>query len=120
MQPSKSSEGINGGINGVQEKVAQGEQEQDQHGQRQDQQPGSNGQWPLVNGIGQGMNSNSFGFDGTAGFANMGYNGVPDFSQMLQFMPNEMSNNAMSAFPNMMGKYRQGLLRSFRTLTIHT
>ena len=106
MQTSKSSEGIDGGINGVQEKVDQSEQEQEQHGHTQDQHPGSSLQWPTVNGIGHGTNINSFGFDGTTGFPNMGFNGAPDFSQMLQFMPNGMQHSAMGVFPNMMGMCR--------------
>ena len=50
------------------------------------------------------MNGVGFGFDAN-GLANMGFNGVGDFSQMMQFMPNGMSNAMMGgAFPNMMGK----------------
>ena len=40
------------------------------------------------------------------GTANInGLNGVlpMDFSQMMQYMPNGMPNNMMSAFPNMIG-----------------
>ena len=55
------------------------------------------------------MANNSFGFDGTNGFPNMGFNGTPDFTQMMQFMPNGMANSAMGAFPNMMGEHLQTL-----------
>lgn len=50
------------------------------------------------------MNNSSFGLDGTNGIPNMGLNGMGDFSQMMQFMPNGMPNPMMGAFPNMMGK----------------
>ena len=52
------------------------------------------------------MNIGGFGFDGTnGGFPNLGFNGVGDFSQMMQFMPNGMPNPMMNAFPNMMGEH---------------
>ena len=51
-----------------------------------------------------GMNG-SFGFDGSSGAVpNVGFNGMGDFSQMMQFMPNGMPNPMMANFPNMMGK----------------
>jgi len=68
------------------------------------QASGQSQQWANMNGMGQGMNNASFGFDGTHGFPNMGLNGMGDFSQMMQFMPNGMPNPTMGAFPNMMGK----------------
>lgn len=53
------------------------------------------------------MNNGSFGFDATnGGFPNMGLNGMGDFSQMMQFLPNGMPNNMMNSFPNMMGKHQ--------------
>jgi len=91
-------------MNGVQEKVDQSEQVQEHQESTQNKHPGPSEQWPPANGIGMGMNNNSFGFDGATGFANMGFNGAPDFSQMMQYMPNGMLNNGMGAFPNMMGK----------------
>ena len=103
-------------MNGVQEKVDQSEQELEQQGHRQDQHLGLSDQWPPVSGVGPGMKNNSYGFDGTNGFPNMGFNGAPDFSQMIQFMPNGMPNNAMGAFPNMMGKHFWDLLLKLRAL----
>ncbi len=51
------------------------------------------------------MNNGVFGFDGTnGGFPNMGLNGMGDFSQMMQLMPNGMPNPMMGSFPNMTGK----------------
>ena len=48
--------------------------------------------------------ANAVGFDASAGgFPNMGFNGMGDMSQMMQFMPNGMPNPMMSGFPNMMG-----------------
>ncbi|KAL9613320.1 MAG: hypothetical protein Q9167_002142 [Letrouitia subvulpina] len=73
---------------------------------RPDQLQGPNSQdmmnqWAAANGVGQGM-----GFDGlNGGFPNMGFNGTPDMSQMMQFIP----NNAMTAFPNMMGMPGMGV-----------
>ncbi|KAL9047075.1 MAG: hypothetical protein Q9214_000256 [Letrouitia sp. 1 TL-2023] len=73
---------------------------------RADQLQGSNSQemmnqWTAANGVGQGM-----GFDGlNGGFPNTGFNGTPDMSQMMQFMP----NNAMTAFPNIMGMPGMGV-----------
>lgn len=62
------------------------------------------GLWPTNGGIGQGMPNGSFGFDGMSnGFANMGFPGATDFSQMMQMMPNTMPNALMGTFPNMMG-----------------
>lgn len=57
-----------------------------------------------MNSLGQGMNNGSFGFDGTNGFPNMGFNGVGDFNQMMQSMPNGMFNPMMGSFSNIMGK----------------
>lgn len=49
----------------------------------------------------QGMNGGNLGFDGmNNGFPNMAFNNPADFNAMMQFMP----NNAMGAFPNMMGE----------------
>ncbi len=98
----------------MQEKVDQSEQVQERQEQTQNQHPAPGEQWPLGSGIGLSVNSNSFGFDGTTGFANMGFNAAPDFSQMMQFMPNGMPNNAMGAFPNMMGKYPENRRRNKR------
>ena len=65
---------------------------------------GQNEQWAASNGL--GMNGVGFGFDGTnGGFPNLGFNGVGDFNQMMQFMPNGMPNNMMGTIPNMMGKH---------------
>ncbi|KAI4237848.1 MAG: hypothetical protein LQ349_001543 [Xanthoria aureola] len=48
----------------------------------------------------QGLNGGNLGFDGmNNGFPNMAFNNPADFNTMMQFMP----NNAMAAFPNMMG-----------------
>ncbi|KAL8999924.1 MAG: hypothetical protein Q9169_001330 [Polycauliona sp. 2 TL-2023] len=48
----------------------------------------------------QGVNGAALGFDGmNNGFPNMAFNNPGDFNAMMQFMP----NNAMGAFPNMMG-----------------
>ncbi|KAL8870157.1 MAG: hypothetical protein Q9174_003735 [Haloplaca sp. 1 TL-2023] len=60
----------------------------------------TNGQWPMGGGMGPGMNSSGYGFEGmNQGFPGMPFNNTGDFSSMMQFMP----NNAMGAFPNMMG-----------------
>lgn len=70
----------------------------------QQQSVGQNEQWAQNNM--QGMNIGGFGFDGTSGgFPSMGFNGVGDFNQMMQFMPNGMPNPMMGAFPNMMGEH---------------
>ncbi len=54
----------------------------------------------------QGLNGVNFGFDGmNNGFPNMAFNNPADFNTMMQFMP----NNAMAAFPNMMGEFSIGL-----------
>ncbi len=72
--------------------------------QQQQQSMGQNEQWAQNNV--QGMNIGGFGFDGTnGGFPSMGFNGVGDFNQMMQFMPNGMPNPMMGAFPNMMGMH---------------
>ena len=63
---------------------------------------GQNEQWSQ-NSV-QGMNIGGFGFDGTNGGFSMGFNGMGDFSQMMQFMPNGMPNPMMGAFPNVMGE----------------
>lgn len=64
---------------------------------------GQNEQWAQNNV--PGMNIGGFGFDGTNGcFPSMGFNGVGDFNQMMQFMPNGMPNPIMGTFPNMMGE----------------
>jgi len=77
---------------------------QDKSDQR-DQQSEQQGNMMGQSGPGQGMNA-GFGFDGSiGGFPNMGMNGMGDFSQMMQFMPNGMQNNMMGSFPNMMGKH---------------
>ena len=69
----------------------------------QRQSMGRNEQWAQSNV--QGTNISGFGFDGTnGGFPNMGFNGMGDFSQMMQFMPNGMPNPMMGAFPNIMGE----------------
>ncbi|KAL8769763.1 MAG: hypothetical protein Q9209_004379 [Squamulea sp. 1 TL-2023] len=48
----------------------------------------------------QGTNGGSMGFDGmNNGFPNMAFNNPGDFNAMMHFMP----NNAMGAFPTMMG-----------------
>ncbi|KAL8752047.1 MAG: hypothetical protein Q9199_006013 [Rusavskia elegans] len=48
----------------------------------------------------QGMNGGNLGFDGMNNrFPNMAFNNPADFNAMMQFMP----NNAMGAFPNMIG-----------------
>ena len=65
-----------------------------------------NAQWAANAGLAQGMSNGVFGFDGTnVGFPNMGMNGMGDFSQMMQMMPNGMPNNMMGSFPNAMGQY---------------
>ena len=70
---------------------------------QQRQSMGQNEQWAQSNV--QGMNIGGFGFDGTSGgFPNIGFNGVGDFNQMMQFMPNGMPNPMLGAFPNMMGE----------------
>lgn len=51
------------------------------------------------------MNNGGFGFDGTNGFPNMGFNGVGDLNQMMQSIPNGMLNPMIGSFPNMMGKF---------------
>lgn len=70
----------------------------------QQQMVGQNEQWAANNGFGQGMNNDSFSFDGTSLNFPMGFNNVGDFSQMMQFMPNGMANNMMGPLPNMMGE----------------
>ena len=66
-----------------------------------------NQQWPASSsGFGQGMNNGAMGFQGAAGgFPSMGINGIGDFSQMMNFMPNGMPNPMMGSMPNMMGKH---------------
>lgn len=54
---------------------------------------------------------NAAGFDPSAGgYPNMGFNGVGDMTQMMQMMPNAMSNPMMAGFPNMMGMFFVALL----------
>ncbi len=62
--------------------------------EHQQQFMGQNEQWAQNNM--QGMN--------IGGFPNMGFNGVGDFNQMMQFMPNGMPNPMMGTFPNIMGE----------------
>ena len=83
-----------------------GQEKSDDVGKSTEQQhsSGQAQQWANMNGGGQGMSNAGFGFDGTNGFPNMGVNGMGDFSQMMQFMPNGMPNAMMGTFPNMMGK----------------
>lgn len=77
--------------------------EKDQQ-QQQEQAMGQSEKWASGNSLGQGINNAGFGFDGTnAGFPNMGFNGVGDMNQMMQFMPTGMPSNIMGSFPNMMG-----------------
>jgi len=58
----------------------------------------------MSNGLGMGVNGAGVGFDGMNGaFPNMGMNGMGDFNQMMQFMPNGMPNNMMGMVPTMMG-----------------
>ena len=69
----------------------------------QQQSMGQNEQWSQNNL--QGTNLSGFGFDGTnGGFPSMGFNGMGDFNQMMQFMPNGMPNPMMGAFPNIIGE----------------
>ncbi|KAL9100101.1 MAG: hypothetical protein Q9163_004491 [Psora crenata] len=87
----------------VQEKAEESEQKQGyrqlQQQQQQQQQQGSMMEQNTVNGLNGG-----FGFDGSIGaFPNMAFNGMGDFSQMMQFMPNGMPNPMMAGFPNMIG-----------------
>ena len=64
------------------------------------QQQATNGQWPMGGDMGQGVSNSGYGFEGmNQGFPNMPFNNTGDFSSMMQFMP----NNAIGAFPNMMG-----------------
>ena len=57
------------------------------------------------------QNVNAAGFDASAGgYPNMGFNGVGDMTQMMQMMPNAMSNPMMAGFPNMMGMFFVALL----------
>ncbi|KAL9592909.1 MAG: hypothetical protein Q9179_006257 [Wetmoreana sp. 5 TL-2023] len=64
------------------------------------QMQGTDAQWPAGQTAGQGMNGGSYGFEGMSnGFPNMAFNNPGDFNSMMQFIP----NNAMGAFPNMMG-----------------
>lgn len=89
----------------MQEKVDQNLLDLD-HEQKNDQRLDQNQQWGLNSGAGSLMNNGGFGFDTTnGGFPNMGFNGTADLTQMMQFMPNGMQPNNMSAFPNMMGKH---------------
>ncbi|KAK4692645.1 hypothetical protein P7C71_g4597, partial [Lecanoromycetidae sp. Uapishka_2] len=82
-----------------------GQDKTDENGKSSEQQQisGQTQQWANTNGMGQGMNTAGFGLDGANGFPNMGVNGMGEFSQMMQFMPNGMPNPIMGAFPNMMG-----------------
>ncbi|KAL6716904.1 hypothetical protein ACLMJK_004816 [Lecanora helva] len=78
--------------------------------QSDQQQAANNQQWAANNGFEQGMSSGAFGFDGTTGgFADMAMNGMGDFSQMMQLMPNGMPNPMMNSFPNMMGMPGMGM-----------
>ncbi|KAL8855979.1 MAG: hypothetical protein Q9178_007429 [Gyalolechia marmorata] len=53
-----------------------------------------------------GMNGGGMGFEGmNNGFPSMAFNNPGDFNAMMQFMP----NNAMGAFPNMMGMPGMGM-----------
>ncbi|KAL9125751.1 MAG: hypothetical protein Q9217_005098, partial [Psora testacea] len=89
----------------TQEKAEENEQKPEQQQQQQQQQMG--------NMVGQKMfneMNGGFGFDGTNGaFPNMGFNGMGDISQIMQFMPNGMPNPMMAGFPNMMGMPGMGM-----------
>ena len=83
--------------------VGQDKTEDNEKPMEQRQSMGRNEQWAQSNV--QGTNISGFGFDGTnGGFPNMGFNGMGDFSQMMQFMPNGMPNPMMGAFPNITGE----------------
>ena len=82
---------------------------------QQHQDHGQNAQWSQENSAGPMFGKNGAGFDGVnGGFTNMGmtnninnlgFNGVGDFNQMMQLMPNGMPNNMMGGFPNVMGTH---------------
>lgn len=74
-------------------------------GKQEDGVHAQKGPTELVNGAGQAMISNGFGFDAMTGFQNLAFNGSEDFSQMMHFMPNGLQGNPMAAFPNMMGTF---------------
>ena len=75
---------------------------------------GQHGHWNHGHGSMPSLGNHGQNFDGmNGGFANMGnmgnmggmgFNGVGDFNQMMNLMPNGMPNNTMGAFPNMMGR----------------
>ncbi|KAL8948351.1 MAG: hypothetical protein Q9222_005461 [Ikaeria aurantiellina] len=70
------------------------------HNQQSMQMQGMNGQWPAGNGMAPGINGSGYGVNGmNSGFPNMAMGNFSDYNAMMQFMP----NNAMGAFPNMMG-----------------
>ena len=67
---------------------------------------GNNGQTGLMQGYGQQTFDNANGFNMQNGASNMGWNGTPDYNQMMQMMGNGMMPNAgMGGFPNMMGEF---------------
>lgn len=74
-----------------------------------------NGQWgsengmgPMFGGGGSGFDTMSGGFPGMGNMnnvGNMGFNGIGDYSQMMNFIPNGMPNNMMNPFSNVMGMF---------------
>ena len=54
-------------------------------------------QWPANGATGLAMSNGITNINGMNGVLPM------DFTQMMQYMPNGIPNNMMSAFPNMIG-----------------
>lgn len=70
----------------------------------QNQLQNQNAQWAMSNGLGMGINGAGFGLEGmNGGLSNMGFNGMGDTNQMMQFMQSGIPNNMMGMVPNMMG-----------------